>query len=422
MAHGIYILTLLLLVAANFHAAGARRVIASGKHLSFSQVKNPRWVPHQVSTTEVYAAPFLKHKQPMPPKLQSAFEVLNDTTSILDARANGQTVSGSSGEFVFPVQFGSPAQTLHLVFDTGSGDLWVWSWEMSTGTLGTHARYNATPSTTSEQYTGQSFNIAYASGTVYGNVWLDNMSVSGNEGTILVEGNPIECAQNVGGAFSTLPAVDGILGLNTWVNDQESPSPQQTWLNYVLTSGIFSSEVFTAALVRGGTGVITFGSIDTTKYTGSISYASVVSVPNQPSTGFWSFYASGYNVGSHTFNSTSFPVITDSGTNLSTLPNSMVVAYYAQVTGAFQQSDGSWAFPCSTTLPNFTFGVGTGRIVVSGSVLSFSQISPTNCYGGIQATSESGFAIFGTPFFNSLFIVHDVGNNKIGFAQRASLS
>ena len=98
MAHGIYILTLLLLGAAHFHSAAARRVYTTGKHLSFSQIKNPRWVPHQVSTTEVYAAPFLKHKQPMPPKLEVAFEVLNDTTSILDARDNGQTVTGSSGE------------------------------------------------------------------------------------------------------------------------------------------------------------------------------------------------------------------------------------------------------------------------------------------------------------------------------------
>jgi aspergillopepsin I len=100
----------------------------------------------------------------------------------------------------------------------------------------------------------------------------------------------------------------------------------------------------------------------------------------------------------------------------------MVVAYYAQVTGAYQQSDGSWAFPCTATLPSFTFGVGTSQLTVSGSVLSFSQISASDCYGGIQATSETGYAIFGTNFFDSLFIVHDVANNRVGFAQRASLS
>jgi hypothetical protein len=118
----------------------------------------------------------------------------------------------------------------------------VWLWEMPSTVLGSHARYNATISTTSQPFTGQSFNIAYASGSVYGNVWLDDVSISGNEGTILITGNPIECAQVVGGAFSSLPAVDGILGLNAWVNDQESPSFQQTWLNYVLTSGSFPCE------------------------------------------------------------------------------------------------------------------------------------------------------------------------------------
>jgi hypothetical protein len=115
-------------------------------------------------------------------------------------------------------------------------------------------------------------------------------------------------------------------------------------------------------------------------------------------------------------------VIVDSGTNVSTLPNSIVVAYYAKATGAFHQADGAWAFPCSSMLPSFTFCVGSSQITVTGSVLSFAPISSGNCYGGIQATSETGYSIFGVNFYESLFIVHDVGNNKIGFAQRTSLS
>jgi len=41
-----------------------------------------------------------------------------------------------------------------------------------------------------------------------------------------------------------------------------------------------------------------------------------------------------------------------------------------------------------------------------------------NCYGAMQATSDSQFAYFGTPFMNALFVVHDYGAKRLGFAQR----
>ena len=70
--------------------------------------------------------------------------------------------------------------------------------------------YNASLSSTAVQFTGQSFNIGYASGSVYGNVWLDTVYVDGDGVQIGVGDQPVECAQNVGGSFSSLPAVDGM--------------------------------------------------------------------------------------------------------------------------------------------------------------------------------------------------------------------
>lgn len=74
----------------------------------------------------------------------------------------------------------------------------------------------------------------YAAGSAYGNVWSDTIWIDGNGGSIGVGYNPIECADNVGGAFASLPAVDGVFGLATWDVDSETPTPQQTWLNFVL--------------------------------------------------------------------------------------------------------------------------------------------------------------------------------------------
>jgi len=89
--------------------------------------------------------------------------------------------------FVFPVNIGTPQQTLYVIFDTGSGDFWVWSWQMPTSLLRTHrpfGYYNASNSTSSVQFSGQSFNIGYASGSVYGNMWLETVFVNSDYGNI----------------------------------------------------------------------------------------------------------------------------------------------------------------------------------------------------------------------------------------------
>jgi hypothetical protein len=121
-----------------------------------------------------------------------------------------------------------------VIFDTGSADFWLWSWQMAASIRKNHRYYNATSSTTAGQFPGQSFNINYASGAAYGTVWFDTVWVDGSDGSIGVTGNPVECAQNVGGALPSLPAVDGIMGLNTAYYDSQLPDPQQTWLSYVL--------------------------------------------------------------------------------------------------------------------------------------------------------------------------------------------
>ena len=75
----------------------------SRKFSTIRQIKNPKWTSRQVSTTEVYAAPFLKHHIPMPKNLSIALQSLPtprdlDRMSTIDRRVSGQTVAGSNGE------------------------------------------------------------------------------------------------------------------------------------------------------------------------------------------------------------------------------------------------------------------------------------------------------------------------------------
>jgi len=92
--------------------------------------------------------------------------------------------------------------------DTGSSDFWVKSNFM---TIPPNSNiYNTTLSTTAEPF-DQTFSIGYSSGSADGVVWLDTLSIDAGDGTLVITGNPIECAVDLGGATNIL---DGILGLS----------------------------------------------------------------------------------------------------------------------------------------------------------------------------------------------------------------
>ncbi|TVY80436.1 hypothetical protein LSUE1_G006009 [Lachnellula suecica] len=389
---------------------------------TITQVKNPHWSPKKVHVAELLAAPFRKHRIPMPKALQIAVDDVeaNSTATGSVRRANGQSVAGSSGQFVFPVRIGTPSQTLYLLFDTGSGDFWVWSWLMPKALTSGRNIYVGTNSSSSAATRTQSFSVNYASGSAYGVVWNDDVWIDGNGGvSIGVLDNPVECAQNVGGVtLPALTAVDGLFGLNLWVNDSEAPIPQQTWFSYVAPS--LAAPIFTVCLVQNGIGTMDFGFIDSSKYTGSIAYTPVATLASWPGSGYWLFNWSGFAIGTHAFNSTSIQILTDTGVNLINLPESIATSYYAQVKGSYM-SDGGWAFPCAAILPTFTFGIGSSRFVVKAKHMIFVGLDDgTNCIGAIQPTDENSFAIFGVPWISALFLVHDYGKKRMGFAARVS--
>lgn len=97
----------------------------------------------------------------------------------------------------------------------------------------------------------------------------------------------------------------------------------------------------------------------------------------------------------------------------------MVSTYYKQVKGAKNSySEGGYIFPCSATLPNFTFGVGSYRGVIPGSYMNFAPVTSTECYGGIQSNDGIGFSIYGDILLKAQFVVFDGGNTSLGFASK----
>ena len=193
-----------------------------------------------------------------------------------------------------------------------------------------------------------------------------------------------------------------------------------------------AAPLFTANLKKGKPGNYNFGYIDSSEYTGSITY-----VPVNTANGFWEFTGNGYAVGTGTFKSLSIDAIADTGTTLLYLPASAVSAYYAKVSGATNSaSQGGYIFPCSATLPSITLGIGSYKAVVPGSYINYApatgsrkfssylwyQINSNKvpeCFGGIQSDTGIGFAIYGDIFLKSQFVVFDaLSSPQIGFAAK----
>ena len=160
-----------------------------------------------------------------------------------------------------------------------------------------------------------------------------------------------------------------------------------------------------ANLKKGAPGTYDFGFIDSSKYTGAITY-----VPVTTRQGFWEFTGSGYAVGSGSFVSSSIDAIADTGTTLIYVPSAIVSAYYRQVSGSQNSNTyGGYVFPCSATLPSLTLGFGSYRAVVPGSYINYAPVTDgsSTCYGGVQSSSGIGINIYGDVFLKSQYVVFD---------------
>jgi aspergillopepsin I len=184
------------------------------------------------------------------------------------------------------------------------------------------------------------------------------------------------------------------------------------------TDSYYLVTLFTVNHHYTGGGTWTFGTIDSTQYTNSISYSTAYH-PDYDN--LWTINATSYSVGSFTPTTLSLPIILDTGSYVTVLPASVCAAYWAKVTGA-ELYNGNYVFPCTSTLPDFHIKITGGyNATIHGAYWNLGSISggvPSSayCYGGLQPTT--GLSVFGATFFESLFVVFDYGGSRIGLATK----
>ncbi len=281
---------------------------------------------------------------------------------------------------------------------------------LSSSEVDGQSEYNPSSSSTSKKLSGDTWDISYGDGSgAAGVVYADKVVIGG----ATVTSQAVEAATSVSSEFTDDTTTDGLVGLAFDSINTVSPSPVETWFDNIKSS--LASPLWTANLKKGEPGNYNFGYIDSSEYTGSITYASV-----STTNGFWEISGSGYAIGSGSFVSSTYTTIVDTGTTLLYLPAAQVKAYYAKVSGSSDSSEaGGYIFPCSATLPSFTFGLGSYRGVIPASYLNYAVYSGSTCFGAIQPNTGIGFSIWGDILIKSQFVVFNAASSpQIGIAAK----
>ncbi|GAB7355937.1 hypothetical protein MBLNU459_g6575t1 [Dothideomycetes sp. NU459] len=320
------------------------------------------------------------------------------------------TPADNGAEYLCPVQIGG--QTLNLDFDTGSADLWVFSTSLPSSDIGSHTVYDPSKSSTYQALDGSTFSISYGDGSgASGTVGTDTVNIGG----ATVTSQAIELATSVSAQFVSDTGSDGLVGLAFPSLNSVQPTAQNTFFANIMSS--LEQPVFTANLESDGSGSYQFGTIDTSKYKGDITFT-----PVDSSSGFWQFDSNSYSIGGTTTQASgASPAIADTGTSLLLVDAAVAQAYYAQVSGSsLSSSQGGYIYPCSATLPDFAVAIGSEYMAtVPGDSITFANIDSTNCFGGIQSNGGSGQQIYGDVLLKSQFVVFDGKNVVLGMANKA---
>ncbi|MCJ1394695.1 hypothetical protein MMC18_007575 [Xylographa bjoerkii] len=366
-------------------------------------------------------------------------EVRRDATHLnrLARRQKSVTASIENADLLYliNVTIGTPPQPFGLQLDTGSSDIWVPATNadvclQNPQSCSVFGAFNPNTSTTFVDVAPGQFQISY----------VDNSGVTGDyiNDTVAIGKTTIK-QQTMGLATQSTRAL-GIMGIG--FDSGESIAASGTEYPNVIAQMKLQGDINTMAYslwlndLDSNDGSILFGGVDTSKFHGSL-----ISVPIQPDTqsqAITSFTVVLSSVtvqngsGSTQYSQTNLavPVILDSGTSLTYLPDQYANAILSGV-GAINDPNYGYTVPCSlgssAATFNFTFGGTSGPTIVVGinefvvPIITMDGSVPTlqdgsaACNFGINPAGTSP-NLFGDTFLRSAYVVYDLENNQIGLA------
>ncbi|KAK0651035.1 aspartic peptidase domain-containing protein [Cercophora newfieldiana] len=386
--------------------------------VSIKQVRKTASAPFN-GALSIYQT-YLKYGAPVPDYLsQAVSHIAAENAAVLKKRA---ATTGSAATipvdpdidiaWVTPVTIGTPPQTLHLDFDTGSSDLWVFSSHLPANQIRGQALYSPPKSTTSKLMVNHTWSITYGDNSnSQGTVYTDNFTVGG----LTVEAQAIEAATRVSAQFTREEALDGLLGLGFSSMNTVRPKAQLTFFDNIKDK--LEKPLFTVDFKHKAEGTYDFGYIDPAKHTSNFTYTDITVSP-----GYWLWTSPGFSVGTEAWTASSIRGIADTGTTLLYLPTAVANAYYKAIPGASNsRTYGGYVFPCNTAPPPFHFGLGSEKFTIPGKFINYgpASLGSNTCFGGIQSSANVGINIWGGVALKAGLVVFEAGEKpRMGFANK----
>lgn len=243
------------------------------------------------------------------------------------------------------ISLGTPSQSLRLDIDTGSSDLWT---NAASSQLCQDQRNYCSESGTydsnsssSYNYVNSDFYIKYADGTyAIGDYATDTVSIGGSS----IDGMQFGIGYN-----ST--SQNGILGVGYEANEVQIAYTGDSYHNLptlLVERNVIQSSAYSLWLndMDANTGTILFGGVDTDKYHGSLSTLPIIKEQGQYREFIIALTALSAN-GQSIFSDQAVPVLLDSGSSLTYLPDDYATSIYSMFNANYDANEGAAIVDCS---------------------------------------------------------------------------
>jgi hypothetical protein len=319
--------------------------------------------------------------------------------TILNSNSNSNSNSGAVSlsdfenlQYFGNIAIGTPPQTVKVMFDTGSSNLWV------------HPDAYVTSKSSTFRNNGTKFQIKYLKGEVIGTMVYDSVNLGG----ITVPN--LEFAVTSFDSPSKFENFDGVLGLGFPSIAENGAEPA---LQAMKRLGLIDQAVFGFQLPGSDSakGELAIGHLDQDLYEGDVFYNPVTKQ------GYWQVEMSGVSAGSQKISDSKVQVAVDSGTSIILGPQQAVQDLMKAIGASLFQGGPFYACPDPSSLPDLVFELGGKAYHIPPSVYI---LDPEKCIVAIQPADLSKQSIdwiLGDFFMRNFYTAFDADGSRVGFAK-----
>jgi len=384
--------------------AGASASISSGGNV------NRRFypwalVPDSSNGDAADTKPFTLDIKKVPVRRGDTYSIVKSNTPTLKNSA-ALDQDGQDFSYFSVVEVGAKKEEMWLALDTGSPSSWVFSSSCTDSVCKTHHTFDKSASS-SYVSNASTFSVGYGSGDVQGDLGQDVFTIAGMDVTF-----SFGTATKANESFASYP-IDGILGLG---RSHTAGWSIPSFMDVVASKKYLSSNIIGFSLSRASDnkkdGEVNFGTVDTSKFDGEISYTTTNS-------GIWSIPMDDVYVNGKPAGLTGKSATIDTGTTYILIPPADAATLFSYIPGSYR-SDENYIVPCNST--------ATLQLSFSGvkySILPEDYIG-ASCTGGCVSTivghQSSGVNdwLVGDVFLKNVYSVFDFDNGQIGFGALTS--